>query len=74
MPYGGFIVSFQIIIKGKVKYGKTRSEQEYNLRKDGLKGMDDDNYDKCQWLEKKLKDKTGASQGFINQSELSKLK
>jgi hypothetical protein len=67
-------MSLQIIIKGKTKYGKTRTEQESNLRKDGLKGMEDENYDKCKWLEKKLKEKTGASEGFINQAELHKVK
>jgi hypothetical protein len=67
-------VALQIIIKDKTKYGKTRSEQEWNLRKDGFKGMDDDKYDKCKWLEKKLKDKTGASEGFINQADLHKVK
>ena len=42
-------------------------------RKDGLKGMDDENYERCKWLEKKLKDKTGASGGFVNQADLHKI-
>lgn len=61
-----------IIIKGKTSYGKTRSEQESNLRKDGLKGMDDTHLDRCKWMEKKLKEKTGASGGFISQADIHK--
>jgi len=66
-------MALQIIVRGNVKYGKTRTEQEYNLRKDGFKGMDDDKYDRCKWLEKKLKEKTGAKEGFINQVDLHRV-
>jgi len=65
-------MSLQIIIKGKSTYGKTRSEQEENLRKDGFKGMDDINLDRCKWMEKKSKEKTGSSKGFIDQASISK--
>ena len=62
-------MTFQIIIKGKNSYGKTRSEQEDNLRKDGLKGMSEENHDKCKWLEKKhwIKD------GFTPSPDLEKI-
>lgn len=58
-----------IIIRGKTKYGKTRSEQEENLRKDGHTGMSDENFDKCKWLEKKA----GIKSGFTSQNDLEKI-
>lgn len=62
-------MSLQIIIKGKNKYGKTRSEQESNLRKDGFTGMKDENFDKLKYVEKKL----GIKGGFIRQTDLEKI-
>ena len=53
-------------IIGKAKYGKTRAEQETNLRKDGFVGMSDENFDKCKRVEKKI----GMKNGFIRQSDL----
>jgi hypothetical protein len=49
----------EIIIKGKNCYGKTRSEQEENLRKDGMKAMTDGELSKLKWAEKKLRLKSG---------------
>jgi hypothetical protein len=49
-------MTFQIIDRTKYKeqnLGKTRSEQEENIRKDGLQGMSDEQLDKCKFLEKK---------------------
>ena len=49
-------MTFQIMNKTKYKeqnLGKTRSEQEENIRKDGLQGMSDEHLDKCKFLEKK---------------------
>lgn len=63
-------MSLQIIIKGKSKYGRTRAEQEDNLRKDGYFGMTDENLDKCKHVEKKL----GVKDGFIRQADLEKVK
>jgi len=63
-------MSLQIIIKGKNTYGKTRSEQEGNLRKDGYKGMSDANLDKCKRVEKSL----GIKKGFLRQSDLEKIR
>jgi hypothetical protein len=63
-------MSLQIIIKGKNKYGKTRTEQESNLRKDGFKGMSEENYDKAKYVEKKL----GLKGGFLRQTDLGKVK
>lgn len=50
-------MSFQIIIKGRAKYGKTRAEIGENLRKDGIsthglfKSRAD--RDKAEWIDKK---------------------
>jgi len=63
-----------IIIKGKTKYGSTRSEQESNLRKDGYVGMSEENYDKCKWAEKKIKDTIGSSESFLRQSDIDQIK
>lgn len=57
-------------ISTKAKYGKTRSEQEKNLRRDGFVGMSDENLDKLKYLEKKL----GVKGGFIRQTDLEKVK
>jgi hypothetical protein len=61
-------MGLQIIIKGKTSYGRTRAEQESNLRKDGMFGMTEENYDKLKFVEKKL----GVKRGFIRQTDLSK--
>lgn len=63
-------MTFQIIIKGKNKYGKTRAEQESNLRKDGFQGMSDENLDKCKWMEKKA----DIKQGFLRGGFLEKVR
>lgn len=58
-------MTFQIIIKKekgskpKGNYGKTRSEVEENLRKDGYQTMDDGELSKLKHIEKKFKDKYG---------------
>ena len=42
-----------IIIKDRPgRYGQTRSEQEENLRKDGLGSLTDEQLDKLKWAEK----------------------
>lgn len=60
-----------IIIKDKpYRYGKTRSEQEANLRKDGMQTMTDSQLDRCKYLEKK----TGFRRSFFDKSEIDKVK
>ena len=59
-----------IIIRGKTKYGKTRGEQEENLRKDGMQTIDDGQLDKLKFIEKKL----GMKNGFMGQADIDKLK
>lgn len=60
---------FHIIIRGKTPYGKTRSEQESNLRKDGMGSLSEEQLDKCKWVEKK----TGVKKGFIKAVDLDKV-
>jgi hypothetical protein len=63
-------MTLQIIIRGKNKYGKTRTEQESNLRKDGFTGMSDENFDKAKYVEKKA----GFKNGFLRQTDLENVK
>lgn len=60
-----------IIIKGKSSFGKTRSEQEANLRKEGWGGgMSDEEVDKCKFLERKLKEEVGSKPARLRQHHL----
>jgi hypothetical protein len=61
-------MSVGLIVRGKTKYGKTRAEQESNLRKDGRSSMSDENFDKLRFCEKKL----GIKQGFIGQAGIER--
>ena len=58
---------------GGSTYGKTRSEIEDNLRKDGLSSMNEGDLDKCKYLEEKSKETFGGeifiNQGHINATE-----
>jgi len=55
-----------IIIKGKTSMGKTRSEQETNMRKEWGHTMDDGQLDKIKFLEKKTTEKTGGKKVFVH--------
>lgn len=50
----------EVIIKDDKTIGKTRSEQEENLRKDGLRSMKDSELAKLKWLEKKVRERDGT--------------
>lgn len=64
-----------IIIKSKTSFGKTRSEQEKNLRKEGWGGtMDDGQLDKCKYLERKVTEATGAKKVFPKKHHIKKVK
>jgi hypothetical protein len=56
-----------IIIKGKTKFGYTRSEQEQNLRKEGMVSLSDEQLDRCKFLEKKFRNETGGKESFAGQ-------
>ena len=63
-----------IIIRGRTSIGKTRSEQEQNLRREDMKTMSDEQLDKLRFLEKKVKEETGSKQNFIGQENISDVK
>ena len=56
-----------IIIKGQTKFGKTRSEQEDNLRKEGMRSISDEQLDRMKFIEKRAKDTVGSKPDFISQ-------
>ena len=67
-------MTFQIIIKGKHDHvGKTRSEQEENLRKEWGHTMSDENLDKLKHLERKAKEKTGSAKNFIRGQDVDEV-
>jgi len=66
-----------IIIKGKDKhqrFGKTRSEQEENMRKEWGKTMTDEQLDKLKFYEKKRKEADGSTKNFLTGIEIDKIK
>jgi len=60
----------EIIIRGKSRFGRNRSEQEENLRKEGMRSLSDEQLDACKYIEKKQKDKFGLKESFIGQHTL----
>ncbi len=65
----------EIIIRGKHDhFGKTRSEQETNMRKEWGSTMTDAQLDKCKFIERKIKDKTGSSKNFIRGMDIDNVK
>jgi hypothetical protein len=64
-----------IIIKGKHDHvGKTRSEQEENLRKEWGSSITDEQLDKLKYLERKVKDSSGQNKNFIRGQDIDKVK
>ena len=64
-----------IIIRGKHDhFGKTRSEQESNMRKEWGSTMTDEQHDKLKFLERKVKDKTGSKKNFITGIDIDNVK
>ncbi len=65
----------EIIIRGKHDhFGKTRSEQEKNMRKEWGHTMTDEQLDKLKYMEKKTKLKTGMSKNFGTLIEVDKVR
>ena len=63
-----------IIIKGKSNFGKTRSEQAKNLQKEGWgQGLTDEQIDKCEFLERKIKKATGAERIRLHQHQIDEV-
>ena len=57
----------EIIIRGKTKFGRTRSEQEENLRKEGMQSLSDEQLDRVKFLERRLKNENGSKDNHIGQ-------
>jgi hypothetical protein len=66
----------EIIIRGNEhdKFGKTRSEQETNMRKEWGRTMTDEQLDKLKYAERKIKEKTGMKKNFITGIEIDNVK
>ena len=65
----------EIIIRGKHDhFGKTRSEQEMNMRKEWGQTMTDEQLDKLKHLEKKAKDGSGSKKNFIRLIDVDEVK
>jgi hypothetical protein len=65
----------EIIIRGKHDhFGRTRSEQEKNMRKEWGSTMTDEQLDKLQYLERKTREKTGLRKNFATMIEVDCLK
>jgi hypothetical protein len=63
-----------IIIPKCDKFGKTRSEQEENMRKEWGHTMTDEQLDKLKYIERKIKEKTGQEKNFIRGQDIDKVK
>jgi len=67
-----------IIIKNKKgkpnNIGKTRSEQEENLRKEWGPTITNEQLDKLKFLEKKMKQKTGSQDNFVDAHVIDQVK
>jgi hypothetical protein len=51
-------------------FGKTRSEQEKNLRSEGYNSLTDEQLSRCEHIESKLKDSTGSAHNSVSQSDI----
>lgn len=54
-----------IIVKGETKVGRTRSQHEVQMRKEGMGTMSDEQLDRCQWLEKRGEKDHGSKDNFL---------
>lgn len=65
-----------IIIKGKNshhKFGKTRSEQEENMRQEWGETMTDEQLDKLKFIEKRKKENDGSKKNFFTGIDIDKI-
>jgi hypothetical protein len=63
-----------IIIPKPNPFGKTRSEQEANIRKEWGQTVTDEQLDKIKFLEKRLKERTGSGRNFLTPVDADKVK
>ena len=54
--------------------GKTRSEQEENIRKEWGSTITDEQLDKLKYAERKLREKTGQERSFIKGQDIDDVK
>lgn len=59
-----------IIIQKPDSFGKTRSEQEKNLRSEGMRSLSDEQLDRVKYLEKRFKEKTGSDKNYFGQDKI----
>lgn len=65
----------EIIIRWNKKHGKSRSEIETNLRKEGWgSSITPEEIDKCAFLERKIKDKYGADNSHVRTTAINEVK
>ncbi len=65
----------EIIIGWKQKHGKTRSEIEKNMRKEGWgSSLTEEEIDKCEHLERKAKEKFGLTESSMRTTNINKVK
>lgn len=63
-----------IIIRGETKFGRTRSEQEENMRKEWGSTITDEQLDKLKHMEKRIKEKTGSKDNFVDAHIIDEVK
>jgi hypothetical protein len=61
-------MAFVILKDRPYRFGKTRSEQEENLRKEGMETMTEEQLDKLKFVEKNH----GNSRSFFDKEEIDK--
>jgi len=64
-----------LIVKGKPDhFGKPRSQQEKNLRKEWGPTMTDKQFSQLKFAEKKMKEETGSKKNFIRGQDIDRVK
>ena len=64
-----------IIVRGKHDhFGRTRSEQEKNMRKEWGSTMTDEQLDKLKYAERKVKENSGSKKNFVRGQDIDKIK
>jgi len=56
------------------KFGRTRSEQEENMRKEWGRTIEDEQLDKLKFLERKIKEATGQTKNFLRECDIDRVK
>lgn len=68
-------MTFHIIIKDRpYRFGKTRSEHEENLRKEGYQTLNDSQLDRCKYMEKKMYWEQNNKKNYFDQYQIGQVK